>query len=98
MKEVKRENIRQIVNHMQANIAYPYIAIRVDVGCLSTRLDKFLIENGFYPTSYLPYWNEGNDVIEYQYIANDKLLDMACEQPNKKEIINYVLEKRSLYE
>lgn len=77
----KGENITEIIKKIKRD-GYPYISFRIDAQSKSLNgADKELINNGFYPVAFLPYFLDGKDVIEYQYLENkDALSDFM---PNK---------------
>lgn len=78
------EKIATIIQKIKRD-GYPYISFRIDAqSSHMSEADKQLVGNGFYPVAFLPYFLDGRDVIEYQYLENkDALSDFM---PNKAAI------------
>lgn len=79
-----------VIDHVVKNKEYPYIALRINTKLLTEDNEKMLYRNGFYPTSFLPFFDNGEDLLEYQYILksrSDRLSDLL---PNKTEIMEHI--------
>lgn len=87
------EEIFRIIHKMKENPDYPYIAIRLSTRGYDQAIDDVLLKNNFFPTSFLPYYDDGADVIEYQYISNNRADDLSDYLANKVEMNLYLRSK-----
>lgn len=86
-------SLQEIIARVTQNKDNPYIVIRVNVEGFSRTLENILLESGFFPTSFLPYFDNGLDVIEYQYIRPDKIERLSNNLANKDLILAYLKAK-----
>lgn len=77
--------IREMLTHKE----YPYIALRVSALDISVECERVLLEHNFFPTSFMPYFDKGTDVIEYQYICPEKMGRISESLANKELICSY---------
>ena len=77
------------IQEMLKNKEYPYIALRVSALDISVECERVLLEHNFFPTSFMPYFDKGIDVIEYQYISPDKMGRISESLTNRELIERY---------
>lgn len=64
----------------------PYNAIKISAqNPALTFADGLLIKNQYLPTAYLPYYSDGEDLLEYQYLPEADVSDFS---PNKTDILH----------
>lgn len=78
-----------IIEKVLKNKDYPYLVIRLNIDVVTPALETILLKNNFFPTSFLPYFNHGKDVIEYQYISSEKLTIISELLANRDLILQY---------
>ncbi len=70
---------------------YPYKAIYIPAQIEGlSYVDTVLIKNRFFPVAFLPYFNEGLDIIEYQYLDRE-LIELAPQALFCQELIKYAI-------
>lgn len=51
----------------------PYLVIRLDIKDVNPKVEEAILNAGFFPTSFLPHFDHGADIIEYQYVSPEKI-------------------------
>lgn len=88
--DAEGQELVEVIEKMQAYRECPYLAIRVNVGMFNGEAERLLIDRGFLPTSFLPYFDDGDDIIEYQYIGTEKQNLLSEYLPNREELRAYL--------
>ena len=72
---------------------HAYVAIRINTNFLSAFaggvIENILLKNQFFGTSFLPYFDDGQHMIEYQYIDESKIEDISTSLSNHLDIKKY---------
>lgn len=83
-------DLQTVIDYVLKNKEYPYIALRINTQLLTAKNEEVLYRNGFYPTSFLAFFDNGEDMLEYQYIIKDKVDKISNFLPNKVEILEHI--------
>lgn len=79
--------IATVLDQLIEHDDWPYIALRINVDGHSAELENILLAHNFFPTCYLPYFDDGVDVIEYQYVKPEKLDRISHNLVNRTAIL-----------
>ncbi|WP_455654263.1 GNAT family N-acetyltransferase [Phascolarctobacterium sp.] len=80
----------EIIEIVLQNRNYPYLVISLCANIITEEIETLLYEHNFFPTDFMPFFENGKDVLEYQYLSEDKIDRISDFLPNKQEILKYI--------
>lgn len=68
----------------------PYLSLRLNVNIANfVAVERSLLAHQFFPTSFLPYFDFGAHVLEFQYINEERMTRLSPRLANGEEILAY---------